>query len=83
MPFDYIMLIDSFKAIDSLSDEAKEKLTSLVDSLRFVAPELIVERLFCDFKSQQGLRSILNEHARDNDEAYNLYTEALANVEKT
>ena len=83
MPFDHITLIDSFKAIDSLSDEAKEKLTSLVDSLRFVAPELIVERLFCDFKSQQGLRSILNEHARDNDEAYNLYTEALANVEKT
>ena len=83
MPFDHITLIDSFKAIDSLSDEAKEKLTSLVDSLRFVAPELIVERLFCDFKSQQGLMSILNEHARDNDEAYNLYTEALANVEKT
>ena len=82
MPFNPQTIIDSFMAIDSLSDEAKAKLTSLVDSLRFVAPELIVERLFYDFKSRQGLSSILNEHARENDEAHNLYTEALASVKE-
>ncbi len=82
MPFDPQTIINSFKAIGSLPDEAKDKLARLDASLKFVAPELIVERLFCDFKSQQGLMSILNEHARENDEAHNLYTEALASVKE-
>jgi len=82
MPFDPQQIIDSFRNLDSLPGEAKDKLAALAAGLKFVAPELMVERLFCDFKSQQGLSSILNEHARESTEALNLYTEALAGVKE-
>ena len=83
MPFDPQKIIASFKAIDSLPNEAKDKLDKLNDSLKFVAPELAVERLFYDFKSQPGLSSILNEHARESTEALSLYREALDSAKES
>ena len=80
MPINTEEVINSFKNLTSLSDEAKDKLKTLLDNLRFVAPELVEERLFYDFKSQRGLTSILNEHAIGNEEALNLYKSVLSNV---
>ena len=80
MPINPEEVINSFKNLTSLSDEAKDKLKTLLDNLKFVAPELVEERLFYDFKSRQGLTSILNEHAIGNEEALNLYKSVLPNV---
>ena len=80
MPFEPTKIINSLKAIDTLPMEAKDKLTTLNDSLKFVAPELAKERVFYDFKSQQGLISILNEHAKDNAEIMKLFKEIIADI---
>lgn len=80
MPFDPTKIINSLKAIDTLPMEAKDKLTTLNDSLKFVAPELAKERVFYDFKNQQGLISILNEHAKDNAEIMKLFKEIIADI---
>lgn len=82
MAFDPSGVIDSFVALDSLPSEAKTALLSLKSSLAFAAPELGVERLFFDFKSQKGLSSILNQHASGNDEAMALFRKALASIPK-
>ena len=82
MAFDPSGIIDSFVALESLPSEAKTALVSLRSSLEFVAPELGVERLFFDFKSQKGLSSILNQHAAGDEEAMALFRKALASIPK-
>ena len=73
-------VINSFKNLTSLSDEAKDKLKKLLDNLKFVAPELVEQCIFYDFKSQQGLTSLLNEHGIGNEEAINLYKSVLSKI---
>ena len=82
MPFNPEEIISTFANLDSIPQEAKEKLTNLRDSLKWVAPELMQERVFYDFKSQPGLTTILQEHASNNDEAIELYMNIIKNINK-
>ena len=82
MAFDPSKVIDSFVSLDSLPSEAKEALRKLKESLMFVAPEMLVERLFYDFKSQKGLSSILNQYAPSNSVAAELFRETVASLPK-
>ena len=75
-------IIDSFLNLDSLPNEAKSKLTTLKNSLLFVSPEYMKERLFYDFKSQQGLCSILQEHGGDNKDCIELYSQIVSNMNR-
>ena len=82
MPFNPEEIIDTFLNLDSIPQEAKDKLSTLRDGLKWVAPELIQERIFYNFKSQQGLPSILQEHASDNQQAHDLYNNIIVNLNK-
>lgn len=82
MPFNTEEIFDTFQNLDSIPQEAKDKLTTLRDSLKWVAPELIQERVFHDFKSQQGLPSILQQHAQNNKEAHTIYNNIIVNLNK-
>ena len=82
MPFNPQEILDAFQNLESLSPEAKDKLTSLNNNLKYVAPELIKERLFYGYKSQPGLCYILQEHAAENKEAIELYAETMNNIDK-
>jgi hypothetical protein len=80
MTFDPSKVIDSFVSLDSLPSEAKQTLLKLKESLMFVAPEMLAERLFYDFKSQKGLSSILNQHAPGNPVAAELFRKTVASL---
>tara|TARA_Y100000389_G_scaffold202699_1_gene248817 strand:- start:128 stop:385 length:258 start_codon:yes stop_codon:yes gene_type:complete len=80
MPIDLHEIIDSFKNLESISQITKEKLTKLNTSLLYVPPELIKERLFNNFKSQQGLCSILMEHESENNNAIILYNKIVKDL---
>ena len=80
MAFDPSKVIDSFVSLDSLPTEAKQALGRLKESLMFVAPEMLVERLFYDFKSQKGLSSILNLHAPGDPLAAELFRKTVASL---
>ena len=80
MAFDPCKVIDSFVSLDSMPDEAKQTLRKLKESLMFVAPEMLAERLFYGFKSQKGLSSILNQHAISNPIAAELFRKTVASL---
>lgn len=80
MAFDPSKVIDSFVSLDSLPTEAKQSLGRLKESLMFVAPEMLVERLFYDFKSQKGLSSILSQYAPSNPAAAELFRKTVASL---
>lgn len=82
MPFNPEEIIDTFLNLDSIPQEAKDKLSTLRDGLKWVAPELIQERIFYNFKSQQSLPSILQEHASGNQQALALYNKMIVNLNK-
>lgn len=80
MPMDINKIISSFKNLESVSQITKEKLTKLNTSLYYVPPELIKERLFNNFKSQQGICSILEEHESENNDAITLYKKIVSDL---
>jgi len=80
MPFNPEEILNTFQNLDSIPQEAKDKLTALRSSLKWVAPELIQERVFYDFKSQQGLTSILQQHVPNNKEVIKIYSNIIQNL---
>ena len=75
--FDPNAVIEEFKNMDSMCTEAKQRLTKLQESLKYVAPELIPRRFFNGWGSCDGLCNILQTYAEDNQQAAVLYQNTI------
>ena len=80
--FDISKLFDYYLEHPTIQDHTKKEIEDLKKRCLFIAPEYLSERAFCDFGSNPGLITILQNNESTNEELGLLHRNIVTELEK-